>query len=207
MFLFSGYFLNINILFHFRSRGRVACDVNWEQCRRTEPLRVFLSFLTSKAKAFLCFLVLYKIHKTIVLKSHPGSCTSVHKGDLHMPKRGVRDSVSWLHQRLKSAIFFLILTKFLHAEDHRNKICEFCFKINQPFDRTHWADVETRVPFTYKEIKPSNVSHTVFIMIFNCCLNLVKGMNTNRPSQVRSGDYLTLFSLIKSPNLLCSLNP
>lgn len=57
-----------------------------------------------------------------------------------MPKRGARDSVSWLHQRLKLALFFFILTK---AQDHRNKIYEFCFKFNLPFGLTHWADVET----------------------------------------------------------------
>lgn len=79
-----------------------------------------------------------------------------------MPKRVVRDSVSWLHQRLESAVFFVILTKFLHTEDHRNKICEFCLKMNLPFEITHRADVETRVPFTYNEIKPSNLFYHDF---------------------------------------------
>lgn len=79
-----------------------------------------------------------------------------------MPKRVVRDSVSWLHQRLESAVFFVILTKFLHTEDHRNKICEFCLKMDLPFEITHWADVETRVPFTYNEIKPSNLFYHDF---------------------------------------------
>lgn len=98
---------------------------------------------TSKAVACFWFLVLYKIHDTIFLKSHSGSSTSVHKGALHMPKRGDRDSVSWLRQRLEWALFFFILTKVLHAQDHKNKICEFCFKMNLTFGGTHLADVET----------------------------------------------------------------
>lgn len=42
----------------------------------------------------------------------------------------------------KKVRLFLILTKFLHAEDYGNKICGFCFKMNQPFDTTRQADVE-----------------------------------------------------------------
>lgn len=60
-----------------------------------------------------------------------------------MPKSGARDYVSWLHQRLEWGLSFFILTKVLHAEDHRNKICEFCFKMVLPFGVTHWADVKT----------------------------------------------------------------
>lgn len=51
-----------------------------------------------------------------------------------MLKRGVTGSVSDLHQRLESAIFFLILTKSLYTADRRNKICKFRFKMDLPFD-------------------------------------------------------------------------
>lgn len=101
--------------------------------------------------------VSFKIHKTKFLKSHPDSCTSVHKGVLHMSKSGTRVCVSRLHQRLERALFFFILTKVLHARDHRNKICEFFFKMNLPYGITHCADVETWMKMYLsfkKEIKP-----------------------------------------------------
>lgn len=110
--------------------------------------------------AFVLFLVFCKWRKTTLFESP--WCTSFHKGDLHMPKRAVRDSVSWLRQRFESAVFFVILTKFLHSDDHRNKICEFCLKMNLHIEITNWADVKTRVPFTYNEIKPSNLFYHDF---------------------------------------------
>lgn len=122
--------------------------------------------------AFLWFLGSCKIHKTIFLKSHSGSYTRVHKGVLHITKRGARDCVSRLHQRLERALFFFILTKVLHAQDHRNKICEFCFKMNLPFGITHCADVETwmKMYLSFKRKLNQVIFLYNMIMLFNCGL-------------------------------------
>lgn len=57
----------------------------------------------------------------------------------------------------------LVLTNFPHPQDHRNEICVFCFKMNQPFGVTVCAVPERGVPFTSSEIKPYD-SHSYSIL-------------------------------------------
>lgn len=61
--------------------------------------------------------------------------------------------------------YLLVLTNFPHPQDHRNKICVFCFKMNQPFGVTVCAVPERGVPFTLSEIKPYD-SHTYSIFLW-----------------------------------------
>lgn len=120
-----------------------------------------------------------------------------------------------------SFFFFhlLVLTNFPHPQDHRNKICVFCFKMNQPFGVTVCAAQEMGVPFTLSEIKPyDSQSYSIFlwwfilivsrveINVYSCCRRqlvfLRNIFNTDLHMKADDGQTSTTASIDWVPNAI-----